>query len=113
MQNALEISIKFCKNINAKMTVQNAEAGTIILVSLLMIGALVAIYLFLDFKREELIFKREELVFKRERLKMKETTQNRKQMEKERKTQKLDQKLELETEIQQSDRKKRKKRKRR
>ena len=113
MQNALEISIKFYKNINAKMTVQNAKVGTIILVSLLMIGALVAIYLFLDFKREELIFKREELVFKRERLKMKETTQNRKQMEKERKTQKLDQKLELETEIQQSDRKKRKKRKRR
>ena len=109
MQNALEISIKFYKNINAKMTVQNAKVGTIILVSLLMIGALVAIYLFLDFKREELIFKREELVFKRERLKMKETTQNRKQMEKERKTQKL----ELETEIQQSDRKKRKKRKRR
>ena len=109
MQNALEISIKFCKNINAKMTVQNANVGTIILVSLLMIGALVAIYLFLDFKREELIFKREELVFKRERLKMKKIAKNRKQMEKERKTQKL----ELETEIQQSDRKKRKKRKRR
>ena len=60
MQNALEISIKVWKNIHMKMTFQNAEVGTIILVSLLMIGALVALALYLDFKREEPIFKRSE-----------------------------------------------------
>ena len=59
MQNALEISIKVWKNIHLKMTCQNAEVGTIILVSLI-IGALVAFALYLDFKREELIFKRSE-----------------------------------------------------
>ena len=58
MQNVLEISIKVWKNIHMKMTFQNAEVGTIILVSLLMIGALVALALYLDFKREEPIFKR-------------------------------------------------------
>ena len=80
MQNALEISIKVWKNIHLKMTCQNAEVGTIILVSLI-IGALVAFALYLDFKREELIFKREEWVFKREKLEMKEMIQNRKQSE--------------------------------
>ena len=80
MQNALEISLKVWKNIHLKMTCQNAEVGTIILVSLI-IGALVAFALYLDFKREELIFKREELVFKREKLEMKEMIQNRKQSE--------------------------------
>ena len=60
MQNVLEISIKVWKNIHMKMTFQNAEVGTIILVSLLMIGALVALALYLDFKREEPIFKRSE-----------------------------------------------------
>ena len=84
MQNALEISIKVWKNIHLKMTCQNAEVGTIILVSLI-IGALVAFALYLDFKREELIFKREELVFKREKLEMKEMIQNRTQSEQKKK----------------------------
>ena len=109
MQNALEISLKIWKNIHLKMTCQNAKVGTIILVSLI-IGALVAFALYLDFKREELIFKREEWVFKREKLKMKDMTQNRrKQLEKKRRTKKLD----LEAETQQSERKKQKKKKRR
>ena len=91
MQKALEISIKTSKNINLKMTVQNANLGTIILIGVLVTGILVGVDLFFDFKREERIFKREQL-------KMEEMTQNRIQEKTDRR-------------IKKSERKKRKKRK--
>ena len=76
-KNALEISIKIGKNIKLKMTIQNADVGTIILISVLGIAILVGVDLFFDFKREERIFKREQL-------KMEEMTQNRIQEKKDR-----------------------------
>ena len=94
MPNAFDnFTLRICKNINLKMTVQNVEVGMIILIGVLVIGILVGSALYFDFKREELIFERE-------KLKMKEMTQNRMPEKKDRG-------------IKKSERKKRKKRKRR